>query len=501
LQRLRPGATVACVWLGIDLGTSGVKAALVDADDRIVAQASAPLAVSRPRPLWSEQAPDDWWAAAEAAVAGARAQAGAAWSAVAGIGLSGQMHGATLLDAADAVLRPAILWNDGRSAAECAVLEAAEPRSREITGNRAMPGFTAPKLLWVRAHEPALFARVRRVLLPKDWLRLRMTGEPATDVSDASGTLWLDVARRAWSPSMLAATGLGLGAMPSLHEGPEETGRLRAEVAAAWGLPRVPVAAGGGDNAAGAVGAGVVRPGEAFLSLGTSGVLFAADDRFRPNPERAVHAFCHAVPGAWHQMSVLLSAASCLSWAARATGAADEAALLAEIEAAGPAPGALLFLPYLSGERTPHDDPDARGAFFGLDHDTTRASLGRAVLEGVAFAFADAQAALLEAGATLREVTLIGGGARSRLWAGILAAVLGRPLVLRTGGEVGPALGAARLARLCTTGADAAASCPAPPVESVVAPDAALAVRYAEPLARWRALYARTRDLFAGGPR
>lgn len=403
------------MWLGIDLGTSGVKAVLADAEGRIVAGASAPLAVSRPRPGWSEQDPADWWAAAEAAVGALRAEAGAAWPAVAGIGLSGQMHGATLLDGADRVLRPAILWNDGRSAAECTALEAAEPRSRAITGNRAMPGFTAPKLLWVRAHEPDVFARVRRVLLPKDWLRLGMTGEAATDVSDASGTLWLDVARRAWSPAMLDATGLDAGAMPALFEGPEETGRLRPEVAAAWGLPRVPVAAGGGDNAAGAVGAGVVRPGEAFLSLGTSGVLFAADDRFRPNPKRAAHAFCHALPAAWHQMAVLLSAASCLAWAARATGAAGEAALLAEIEAAPPAPGTLLFLPYLSGERTPHDDPDARGAFFGIDHDSTRGALGRAVLEGVAFAFADAQEVLLEAGATLHEVTLIGGGARSRL--------------------------------------------------------------------------------------
>lgn len=486
------------MWLGIDLGTSGVKVVLADADDRIIAQASAPLAVSRPRPLWSEQDPDHWWEATREAVAGARAGAGSAWGAVAAIGLSGQMHGATLLDASDRVLRPAILWNDGRSHAECAVLEAAEPRSREITGNLAMPGFTAPKLLWVRAHEPDLFARVRRVLLPKDWLRLRLTGEAATDVSDASGTLWLDVARRCWSQAMLAATGLEVSAMPALYEGPEESGRLRAEIAAAWGIARVPVAAGGGDNAAGAVGAGVLRPGEALLSLGTSGVLFAADDRFRPNPERAAHAFCHAVPGAWHQMSVLLSAASCLSWAARVSGARDEATLLAEIEAEPASPGRILFLPYLSGERTPHNDPAARGGFFGMDHGTTRAALGRAVLEGVAFAFADAQDVLVEAGATLREVTLIGGGARSRLWATILAAVLHRPLLLRASGEVGPALGAARLARLCTSGDDPASACPPPPIVSVVEPDPALAERYAGVLPRWRALHSQTRDLVEG---
>jgi xylulokinase len=485
------------VWLGIDLGTSAVKVAVLDSQDRVVGHASAPLAVSRPEPLWSEQDPETWWQAAEAAVAALRAQVGAAWGGVLGVGLSGQMHGATLLDAADRVLRPAILWNDGRSRAACAELERREPRSRAITGNLAMPGFTAPKLLWIRAHEPACFARTRRVLLPKDWLRLRMTGDAASDVSDASGTLWLDVARRAWSPAMLAACELDERAMPRLYEGPEATGRLRADVAAAWGLPRVPVAAGGGDQAAGAIGVGIVRPGEASLALGTSGVLFVAGDRFRPNPQRAVHAFCHAVPEVWHQMSVLLSAASCLRWVTELVGVHDEATLLGEIEAAPGRPGALLFLPYLSGERTPHNDPDAKGVFFGLQHDTDRADLGRAVLEGVAFAFADAQAALLEAGATLQEVTLIGGGSRSLLWARILAAVLDRPLTRRIGAEIGPALGAARLARLCTTGVRAADGCPSPPAECVVEPDPALAAAYHAPLARWRTLYARTRDLFA----
>jgi xylulokinase len=242
-----------------------------------------------------------------------------------------------------------------------------------------------------------------------------------------------------------------------------------------------------------------VRPGDASLALGTSGVLFAAGDRFRPHPERAVHAFCHAVPGAWHQMSVVLSAASCLHWVTQLVGARDEAALLAEIEATRSPPGSLLFLPYLSGERTPHNDPNAQGVFFGLQHDTDRAALGRAVLEGVAFAFADAQAVLLEAGAELHDVTLIGGGARSRLWARILASVLERPLALRAGGEIGPALGAARLARLGTTGASAAESCPPPPAQAIVEPDAEWVAAYRAPLARWRTLYARTRDLFAAG--
>jgi xylulokinase len=477
--------------LGIDVGTSAVKAVVLGAAGEAVDEASAPLAVSRPRPLWSEQDPEDWWRATDAAVRALAARGST--RGVAAVGLSGQMHGATLLDARLRPLRPAILWNDGRSAPQCAALEAAAPESRRITGNLAMPGFSAPKLLWVREHEPELFARTRAVLLPKDYVRLRMTGERATDVSDASGTLWLDVSKRRWSESLLAACALPLAAMPTLCEGPEETGRLRAAVAEAWGMARVPVAAGAGDQAAGAAGAGVIAPGQASLSLGTSGVLFSADDRFRPNPERAMHAFCHCLPGAWHEMSVLLSAASCLSWIARATGAASEAALLAEVEAADRPSGRLLFLPYLSGERTPHNDPEASGVFVGLDHGSDRAALARAVLEGVAFAFADAEAVLAEAGVALHEVSVIGGGARSRLWGKILASVLGRPLVYRAGSEVGPALGAARLARLCITGEPPATVCTAPPVLWMAEPDAGLAAHYAPRLAAFRDLYLRLR--------
>jgi xylulokinase len=492
------------VYLGIDLGTSGVKAVLLGEADDVLAQETAPLEVSRPRPLWSEQDPEDWWTAAHAAVAALRKRAPAEMARVAAVGLSGQMHGAVLLDERDRTLRPAILWNDGRSAAHCAELEARVPESRAITGNLAMPGFTAPKLLWVREHEPEVFARTRRVLLPKDWLRLRLTGDAATDCSDASGTLWLDVGQRAWSPAMLAGCGLDERAMPRLFEGSEASGALRAEVASAWGVARVPVAAGAGDQAAGAVGAGVVRPGEASLSLGTSGVLFVAGDRFQPNPARAVHAFCHCLPATWHQMSVILSAASCLGWVAHLVGAASEAALLAEVEAEDRADVDLLFLPYLSGERTPHNDPAAKGVFFGLTHETGRAALARAVLEGVAFAFADAEQALVEGGAEIGEVSVIGGGSRSGLWGRILAAVLGRPLSFRAGGDVGPALGAARLARLAATGERAADVCRPRPVALRVEPDPALAAHYRAPLARWRDLYARLRPLFAaapGGPR
>lgn len=484
------------MFLGIDLGTSAVKALLVDEDHRTLGEAAAPLDVSRPRPLWSEQDPEAWWRASEAAVRTLAAQRPRGLDGLQAVGLSGQMHGATLLDAEDRPLRPAILWNDGRSAAECQSLEASVAESRTITGNLAMPGFTAPKLCWVRDHEPEVFERITRVLLPKDYLRLRLTGEAATDASDASGTLWLDVETRRWSDAMLDACGLDVGAMPRLHEGPQVTGRLRAEIADAWGCERVPVVAGAGDQAAGAIGAGVVAPGRALLSLGTSGVYFVAGDAFRPNPERAVHAFCHALPDRWHQMSVLLSAASCLSWIARLTGARDEAALLDEVAACDRPSERLLFLPYLSGERTPHNDPEATGVFVGLDHGTDRAALGRAVLEGVAFAFADAEDVLLEAGSRIDEVSVVGGGARSALWGRILASVLGRPLVYRRGGELGPALGAARLARL-GLGADAVeTACPALPEDFVAEPEPALRQHAAEHLPRFRALYRALRDTF-----
>ena len=489
------------MYLGIDLGTSGVKAVLVDDAQRLVGQSTAPLEVSRPHPLWSEQNPEDWWTATGRAVAGLRAAHPDAMAAVRGIGLSGQMHGATLLDQGDRVLRPAILWNDGRSGAECAELERRAPSLRAIAGNRAMPGFTAPKLLWVAAHEPDLFKATAKVLLPKDWLRLRMTGDHASDLSDSAGTLWLDVGRRVWSDELLAATGLDGAHMPKLYEGCQPTGTLRAAVAADWGVPPgTVVAAGAGDNAAGAVGVGVVAPGSAFLSLGTSGVLFVSGDRFAPNPERGVHAFCHALPGRWHQMSVMLSAASCLSFAARLTGAADEAALLREAEASGGDPNGEpsepVFLPYLSGERTPHNDPHAKGVFFGLTHDTDRGALARAVLEGVAFAFADGLDALEEAGGRVDRFLVIGGGARSALWGRILAGALDRPLDYPAGGEVGPAFGAARLARLAVTGEEPEGVCRPLEIRDTVEPDPALAAALAPRRRLFRRLYGDLRAAF-----
>lgn len=474
------------MYLGIDIGTSGVKAVVLDGQGAVAGQGTAALTVLRPHPLWSEQDPESWWRATTAAV---QAIDPALRRAVRGIGLAGQMHGATLLGADHAPLRAAILWNDGRSFAECAELEGQVPDLHAVAGNLAMPGFTAPKLLWVRRHEPEIFDLVRMVLLPKDYVRLKMTGETASDMSDSAGTLWLDVGQRRWSEALLAACGLSVEQMPSLFEGPQPTGVLRREVAEAWGLDRVPVAAGGGDNAAGAAGVGVVRDGDALLSLGTSGVIFVATGDFRPNPARAVHAFCHCLPDTWHQMAVHLSAASCVDWVGRLTGASGPAEVFARAEAAQA--GGEIFLPYLSGERTPHNDPHVRGTFLGLEHETDAGRLSQAVLEGVAFALADGLDALREAGTEVSRLSVIGGGARSDHWGRILAATLQTPLVYLQGGEVGPALGAARLARAAVEGGDPAELFTAPPTSHVIEPDRALGARLADKQQAFRAAYPR----------
>jgi xylulokinase len=460
------------VYLGIDIGTSSVKAVLLDQDGSIVTQASDPLTVSRPAPGFSEQDPQAWWRATVAAV---RNLPAAHRARVRALGLSGQMHGATLLDDKDRPLRPAILWNDGRSARECVDLEYREPNARAITGNIMMPGFTAPKLWWVSRHEPEIFARTATVLLPKDFVRLKLIGEKVTDMSDASGTAWLDVGQRDWSDALLAATGLTRAHMPRLVEGTSAAGTVTAEAAEELGLPRVVVAGGGGDNAASAVGLGVVLPGQAFLSLGTSGVLFVVTDRFRPNPDRAAHAFCHCLPNRWHQMSVMLTAASVIDWVAQLTGETDLPKLVEAARARGLSRQSPFFLPYLSGERTPHNDPNARGVFFGIRADTTPADLTGAALEGVALAFADGLDVLVEKGGTVGEISVTGGGARLPYWGQLLAAALNRPLTYRQGSEVGAALGAARLARLALSGERAEDVCVAPPVDRVVQPDTALA--------------------------
>ena len=484
------------MFLGIDLGTSEVKLLLLDDTGGIVGTAGSALSLSSPRPQWSEQHPADWWQATQAAIAQLRAAHPMAFAAVRAIGLSGQMHGAVLLDDSDAILRPAILWNDGRSHAECAALTAAAPRLHTIAGNLAMPGFTAPKLLWVREHEPELFARVAHVLLPKDWLRLQLTGDKVSDPSDAAGTLWLDVARRDWSDELLHAGGLTRAQMPRLVESNSPSGVLKPELARAWGLgAEVIVAGGAGDNAASAIGIGATQPGDGFISLGTSGVLFVVNDRFAPNPASAVHAFCHALPERWHQMSVMLSAASCLRWFCQLVGR-DEATLLAELarddSAVNRTATAPLFLPYLAGERTPHNDPFAPGVFHGLTMQTTRADCTYAVLEGVTFGLADGLDALRAAGTQVHQLSLVGGGSRSHAWAQLIADALRVDIALHTGSEAGGALGAARLGWLAT-GAPIDRVCTRPPVAALFSPDPERHARLAPRLARFRDLYRRLR--------
>lgn len=483
------------MYLGIDLGTSGVKLLLLDAQHQTLATADAPLSLQQPQPLWSEQHPADWWHAVEQAVADLRAQQPKAWAQVRAIGLSGQMHGAVLLDAQGQVLRPTILWNDGRSVAECAWLERTEPRSRQITGNLAMPGFTAPKLLWLRQHEPQVFERTARVLLPKDWLRWQLTGEAVSDMSDASGTLWLDVARRRWDEAMLAACGLNEGHMPRLVEGSEVSARLLPTRAKAWGWDHpVQVAGGAGDNAASAIGVGAMAPGQGFVSLGTSGVIFRVSAQFDPAPEQAVHAFAHALPQRWHQMSVMLSAASALGWLARLTST-PEAQLSAMVAALPLArrTQAPLFLPYLQGERTPHNNPLLTANLSGLQAGHELADLAYAVMEGVGLGLLDGWRAIGQTGPSGVSLALVGGGARSDVWAQLLSSALQCPLHRNAQAPVAAALGAARLAMMADQGrsdlpwpADGAAQS----FEPDAAETAALLARHA----RLRVLFGQLKD-------
>ena len=491
------------MYLGIDLGTSAVKLVLVDEAQRCVARAAVALNISRPQRLWSEQTPEDWWQATCSAVAQLRGAAPQALADVAAIGLSGQMHGAVLLDPAGWVLRPAILWNDARAFAECDALERGVPQSREITGNLAMCGFTAPKLLWLRRHEPQCFARIAKVLLPKDYLGFRLTGDYVSDISDSSGTLWLDVGRRDWSEKMLAATGLDHSHMPRLVEGNAARGTLRDDLRREWGIAgEVVVAGGGGDNPSAAVGTGITEPGDAMLSLGTSGVVFVASDRYTPDHAAAVHTFGHALPQRWCHMAVTLSATSCLTWATRLTGSASESelAVLAEGAVIEDAP---VFLPYLAGERTPYNDARAQGVFFGLASGTDQAAVAYSVLEGVAFALGDGYAALTAAGDSVAQATFVGGGSRSAFWGRLIAAASGISLVRPMGGDLGGAFGAARLARMALTGEDPAAVCTKPQVHDVIEPDPVLADRLAPRIARYRRLYALLKhefhDASAGG--
>jgi xylulokinase len=482
------------MYLGLDLGTSGLRALLVDDAGAPLAVAEQAYGVAHPHPGWSEQDPADWIAAAQAAIAALIGERPAEMAALRGIGFSGQMHGAVLLDRDGAVLRPAILWNDTRAADQAARMDAA-PGVRDISGNIVFPGFTAPKLIWLAERAPELFARVATVLLPKDYLVFWLTGRLVTDMSDAAGTSWLDVGARAWSDELLGVSGMRADQMPDLIEGNAVAGTVLPDRAQALGLPpAVEVVPGGADNAAAACGVGALADGQGFVSLGTSGVILAARDRFAPDPATAVHTFCHAVPGRWYQMAVMLAATDSLNWLARAMGA-DAATLTGELGEVPDGPGRLRFLPYLSGERTPHNDAAIRGGFLNLDIADGRAELTRAVLEGVAFGLRDGLDALSATGARLDTPLVIGGGARSPYWVALLATVLDTPLALPERGEFGAALGAARLALSGVTGAAPDALMTKPPVARVVAPDPALVAAYAEAHAAFRAAYSAIRNL------
>lgn len=429
------------MFIGLDLGTSHLKGIVIDDAQNVCAEASVSLSLMRPKNGWSEQNPQDWLDATENVMASLANKVNL--KKVNAIGLSGQMHGATLLDKNDNVLRPCILWNDTRSAEEASYLDS-KTIFRNLTGNIVFPGFTAPKLAWVRKHEPNIFEKISKVLLPKDYLRLWLCGEYVAEMSDAAGTSWLDVKRRDWSDALLAETDLDRSQMPTLIEGCEISGVLKKTHASKWGLPHgVIIAGGGGDNAASAIGVGVVKAGDAFVSLGTSGVLFAASDEYQPDAASAVHTFCHALPNTWHQMGVILAATDAMNWFGQVLNSSAQE--MTNDLGVLKAPSKTLFLPYLGGERTPHNDAQIRASFINLDHNADRQAMIRAVIEGVAFAFRDCFDALSSTGTKINQLVAVGGGAKSEYWVQAIATALGLPISIPIAGDYGGAFGAARL--------------------------------------------------------
>ncbi|MDB2610164.1 xylulokinase [Amylibacter sp.] len=429
------------MFIGLDLGTSHLKGIVIDDAQNVCAEASVSLSLMRPKNGWSEQNPQDWLDATENVMASLANKVNL--KKVNAIGLSGQMHGATLLDKNDNVLRPCILWNDTRSAEEASYLDS-KTIFRNLTGNIVFPGFTAPKLAWVRKHEPNIFAKISKVLLPKDYLRLWLCGEYVAEMSDAAGTSWLDVKRRDWSDALLAETDLDRSQMPTLIEGCEISGVLKKTHASKWGLPHgVIIAGGAGDNAASAIGVGVVKAGDAFVSLGTSGVLFAASDEYQPDAASAVHTFCHALPNTWHQMGVILAATDAMNWFGQVLNSSAQE--MTNDLGVLKAPSKTLFLPYLGGERTPHNDAQIRASFINLDHNADRQAMIRAVIEGVAFAFRDCFDALSSTGTKINQLVAAGGGAKSEYWVQAIATTLGLPISIPVAGDYGGAFGAARL--------------------------------------------------------
>lgn len=482
------------MYLGIDLGTSGVKVVVMSENQQIIASTNQSLSVSRPSSGWSEQDPQSWILATAAAFDDLVASHPEAVKQVRAIGLSGQMHGATMLDATDTPIAPCILWNDTRSHEEAARLDAT-PGFRELTGNIVFPGFTAPKLAWMQANKPELFNKIKKVLLPKDYLRLWLTGDYVSDYSDSAGTSWLDVGKREWSSDLLAATGLDKSHMPALAESTESTGTIRKELVERWGFSADTIVAGGaGDNAASAIATGIVGEGDAFISLGTSGVIYAAIDSYRPLPESAVHTFCHSTANHWCHMAVILAATDALNWYAKlvGSGAADLTKALGDEVTA---PGSALFFPYLGGERTPHNDANIRGGFIGLSHPDDRVALTRAVLEGISYAFKDGIKALEAAGTSLSRLIAVGGGSSSDYWLSLLATILDKQIDRPTAGDFGGAFGAARMGLVAHQKGDPSVLCKMPTIEKSFYPNKALQDSFENVYARYAAAYSSLKDL------
>lgn len=474
-------------FLGIDLGTSGLRVLLIDEDGRPIGATERHYQATHPHPGWSEQNPADWIAALDAAIEELR-DTYPQFADLRGIGVAGHMHGATLLDKNGDVLRPCILWNDTRSHEQAAKLDGTD-QVRTLSGNIVFPGFTAPKLEWVREHEPEIFAKTAKVLLPTAYLNAYLCGDYVADMSDSAGTSWLDVGERCWSETLLSAGHMHQDQMPRLVEGTEEAGQLRAELLRKWGLSGpVSVAGGAGDNAAAACGIGAQNEGQGFVSLGTSGVLLSARDGYHPAPETALHTFCHAIPGRWYQMGVMLSATDSLNWLARITGQ-NPIELTSKLDGDLKNPGPVRYLPYLAGERTPHNDAEIRGSFTGLAAETSREDLTRAVLEGVAFGLRDSFEALLATNAKLDQLIAIGGGSASRYWIRLIATALGVPLSLPKSGEFGAALGAARLGMTAATGASTHSIMTVPDVRETIDPDANLIGAFDDAYGAFRAAY------------
>lgn len=475
------------MYLGLDLGTSGLKALLTAADGSIIGTASANYEVQQPHANWSEQDPMDWIKACEKVFAALKQTLPIEFAQIKAISTSGHMHGAVTVDENAKPLRPCILWNDMRSHEEAAALDAM-PQFRKISGNIVFPGFTAPKLLWMKNNEPDLFAKIHKVLLPKDFLLHWLSGRFVGDVSDGAGTSWLDVATRKWSEALLSASGMRVDQMPDLVEGSEVVGAIREALSSRFGLSKdVKIVAGGADNAVAACGVGAWQEGEGFVSLGTSGVLLAAKNSYAPDPDTAVHTFCHAIPNRWYQMGVMLSATNSLNWLAQ-TLDKDPVWVANLCTGKITGPSSVIFMPYLTGERTPHNDADIGGALIGLKADTTSAELSQAVMEGVAFGLRDCLEALKSTGTELTQILAIGGGTNSDFWVQTLATILNLKLEIPEKGDFGAALGAARLAMI-GDGADIAKTLTSPKISKIIEPDVSLTAKYEDAYQRFRKLY------------